>query len=160
MVEQAEQVLVKLEAIAPDSPELAVLRLGVESSKQSAVTVAESEVSLEEPEAVEPAPPVSAPAPQPWPQQRPALQEMVSEIEHSLGTDFLAPDHAESHPEPAQEVASAAAGHEFRAGTLDEFVADLEASLGSDFLPDTPAIIEPDAARAAQFAPAQASMNQ
>ena len=147
MVDQAEQVLAKLEALVPDSPELAVLRLGVESSKQSSVTVPEAEVSMAESETVE-LPSEPMPAPQPWPQPRPVLQEMVSEIEHSLGTDFLAPDQTESHPEPAQEMASAA-GHEFRSGTLDEFVADLEASLGSDFLPET-TVVEPGSVLSAQ----------
>jgi pilus assembly protein FimV len=159
MVEQAEQVLVRLEALVPDSSELAVLRLGVESSKQSAVTLPEAEVSMDEPETVEPAPSTPPPAPQPWPQQRPVLQEMATEIEQSLGTDFLAPNQAEPHSGPVVEVTSTD-GHEFRSGTLDEFVADLEASLGSDFLPETPTVAESAPARAAQVSPLQSSMNQ
>jgi tetratricopeptide (TPR) repeat protein len=145
MTEQAEQVLAKLEAVAPGSPELAVLRLGVDSAKQS-VPQHELEVSVEEPHAVEVAEEPVAPAQhqQPWPQQRPVLQGMVSEIEESLGNDFLAPSPSEIPTEPAvtepvAEVASIA-GHEFRSGTLDDFVSDLEASLGSDFLPEAPAV--------------------
>ena len=145
MTEQAEQVLVKLEAVAPGSPELAVLRLGVDSAKQS-VPQQEMEVSLEEPQSVGVADQATAPVhqQQPWPQQRPVLQEMVSEIEESLGNNFLAPAPAEIPVEPAvtQPVVEVAgiAGHEFRSGTLDDFVSDLEASLGSDFLPEAPAV--------------------
>jgi len=170
MVEQAEQALAKLEALAPDSPELAVLRLGIDSAKQtSAEPVAEAEISIEEAPEVEleveqpePAPPArKAGAPsmsQPWPQERPAapapkpepprptkkeaerpvLQELVSDLESSLGDDFLesstpsAP--VKTHraiPEP--EEAPVAASPAFRSGTLDDFVSDLEASLGGDF---------------------------
>jgi hypothetical protein len=141
MTEQADQVLSKLEASAPGSPELAVLRLGVDSAKQS-VQQQELEVSVEAPQAVEVAGQTSAPVheQQPWPQQPPVLQEMVSEIEASLGNNFLAPSPAEAAiTEPVAAVASVA-GHEFRSGTLDDFVSDLEASLGSDFLPETPAV--------------------
>jgi TolA-binding protein len=145
MTEQAEQVLAKLESVAPGAPELAVLRLGVDSAKQS-VPQHELEVSVEEPHAVEVVEEPVAPAQhqQPWPQQRPVLHGMVSEIEESLGNDFLAPSPSEIPAEPAvtepvAEVASIA-GHEFRSGTLDDFVSDLEASLGSDFLPEAPAV--------------------
>ena len=144
MIEQADQALAKLEALAPESAELAVLRLGVDSAKQS--IPAEPEVSIEEPEApVEmqvdteiptvPAEPSRVQAPQPWPQQRPVLQEMVSEIEQSLGDNFLGtPANAQAEEPAPQEAASAK--NEFAPGTLDEFVADLEASLGNDFVPE------------------------
>src|SRR5262249_39682193 len=73
---------------------------------------------------------------QPWPSERPVLQEMVSEIEESLGDGFLTEKEpvAEAEPEPASAQAVAPT---FRAGTLDEFVSDLEASLGND-LPVAP----------------------
>jgi len=144
MTEQAEQVLSRLEATAPGSPELAVLRLGVDSAKQS-VQQQELEVSVEESQPVEVADQTTTPVheQQPWPQQPPVLQEMVSEIEASLGNNFLAPSAEmpieSAIAEPGAELASDA-GHEFRSGTLDDFVSDLEASLGSDFLPEAPPV--------------------
>jgi tetratricopeptide (TPR) repeat protein len=165
MTEQAEELLVRLEAKAPESPEVEVLRMAVESVKQAAALPdLHSEVSIEEPEAAEApyaaeepvtAAPVHAsiPTPQPWPQERPVLHQMVSEIEQSLGDEFLAePEKAAApqiepeielkiepkiEPQPeAQPETVHAKGEEFRSGTLDDFVSDLEASLGSDFLPD------------------------
>jgi hypothetical protein len=141
MTEQAEQVLSKLEAVEAGSPELAVLRLGVESAKQSAAPQQEMEVSVEEPQAVETVQEPPVPSPQPWPQQPPVLQQMVSEIEQSLGDGFVAtPAEIPTEPaltEPVAEVANVV-DNEFRSGTLDDFVSDLEASLGSDFLPEAP----------------------
>src|SRR5215469_5938669 len=152
LVDQAEGLLAKLEAFSPDSPELAVLRLGVDSAKQSLGQGSAEEITIEEPEtslpkpvhrtvvepeaahpassdpvvtpepvippqpvhaaAVEPEPRealevASAPAPQPWPQaparqpeaQRPVLQELVSNLESSLGDDFLGQTHG---PAPAE----------------------------------------------------------
>jgi tetratricopeptide (TPR) repeat protein len=140
MTEQAEQALVKLEALAPELPEIAMLRLAVDSTKQAAAPIElEQEVSIDEPTAVEEEPaaavPTLAQAPQPWPHERPVLQEMVSEIEESLGDGFLAePGKVAAPPEPAPETV-VAQGNEFRSGTLDDFVSDLEASLEGDFLP-------------------------
>jgi len=186
MVDQADTVLKRLEAQAPESPELAMLRVGVDSAKQKPeAVVAEPEVSIEEPvqaeveepiiEAVAPKAP-AAPAPvapaapsmtQPWPQarpaaaqappatpppqrkapaaQRPVLQELVSDLEESLGDDFLAPEaaapaapsraevHVQAHVEPQQAPEpSYAAAPEFRSNSLDDFVTDLEVSLGSE----------------------------
>jgi tetratricopeptide (TPR) repeat protein len=149
MTEQAEESLAKLEARAPDDPDVAVLRLAVESAKQaSAPPDLESEIAIEEPSAAEapyaaeepvtPAPVQSStPTPQPWPQERPVLHQMVAEIEQSLGDEFLAqPEKAvtrqiEPEPEPVT-----APGSEFRSGSLDDFVSDLEASLGGDFPAD------------------------
>ena len=134
LTEQAEQVLIKLEGLAPESPDVAVLRLAVESAKQAATPRApEPEISNEESSAVEPAVPTSTL--QPWPQERPVLQEMASEIEESLGDGFLAEPKKARAPEPAPETVSAQ-GNEFRSGTLDDFVSDLEASLGGDLLPE------------------------
>lgn len=143
MTEHAEQLLAKLEAMAPGSPELAALRNGIDSAKQKTnEQSAESEVTMEESAAVEEAPSHAVQTPQPWPHQapaqkeRPVLQEMVSEIEQSLGDSFLdapQPAHAQAEePKPAQVSAQAQA---FPQGTLDQFVSDLEASLGSDFAP-------------------------
>jgi pilus assembly protein FimV len=163
MTQQADDLLAKLEALAPGAAELAVLRLGVDSAKQIAQPEAEVEVAVDEPAAVEEAPIVAEPSRQPWPSERPVLQQMVSEIEDSLGDGFLAESPAvEEEPEgqPAEvaqeDVAPAA---QFRAGTLDEFVSDLEASLGNDFAIETPAQVEAPApaplpAAAAASAPA------
>jgi len=190
MTEQAEEALVKLEALAPESPDVAVLRLAVDSAKQAtALPDLESEISIEEPAATEapyaaeepeapaPAPASKAPAPihlptstpQPWPQERPVVHQMVSEIEQSLGDGFLPEPEKVAAPQPEPETVNAQ-GSEFRSGTLDDFVSDLEASLGSDFLPETAASpaaavapaarTEAPVARAAAAAAAPASLPQ
>jgi pilus assembly protein FimV len=168
MVEQADQALLKLEAEAPQSPEVAMLRLAVDSAKQAAAPAEpEAEISIEETPALDPVvelsvepaadveeekvAPVATPlaTPQPWPQQRPVLQEMVSEIEETLGEGFpaAAPKVPAAEPEPAM---AAAPSSEFRSGTLDDFVTDLEASLGNDFLPEAAAEPAAPAAPAAR----------
>src|SRR5207248_6264342 len=163
-------------------PELAVLRLGVDSAKQSPsaampepevevavveLAPAEVETQIEEPAIEVGTEAAAAPAmprmSQPWPQARPAapapqaaepkapaldrpvLQELVSDLEASLGDDFLGEE--KPHAAPVQplihttvpkahpEVASGAAhfdAQEFRSGSLDDFVSDLEASLGGE----------------------------
>jgi tetratricopeptide (TPR) repeat protein len=147
MTDHAETALAKLEALAPGSPELAVLRLGIESAKQQAGDQTPApEITLEEAmpayetAAAEKEPASSAP--QPWPQepQRPAaeppvLQQIVSELEQSLGSGFL-PEAEPAKPEVPAAQAASSENQEFRSGTLDEFVSDLEASLGSDFAPE------------------------
>jgi tetratricopeptide (TPR) repeat protein len=115
---------------------------------------------------VEPAPaPVVEPTPQPAPG---VLQELVSDLESSLGETFL-PGAVSHEAEPALERASAEAPeHHIRPelepvgnakpttfGTrepevMGEFVADLEASLGPDFLKDAPV---PEPAPASQPQP-------
>jgi hypothetical protein len=164
MTDHAETALAKLEALAPGSPELAVLRLGIESAKQQAgnqaasgdVTVEEAMPSYGAP-VVEEAPASSASVPQPWPQEPPraaeppVLQQMVSELEQSLGSGFL-PEAEPPKPElmPVAE-ATPSADQQFRSGTLDEFVSDLEASLGNDFSPEAP--VEQTAIPVAQVKP-------
>ena len=212
LIDQADGLVAKLEALSPDSPELAVLRLGVDSAKQSLVETPVEEVTIEpeaiEPEAVElevsepepvelevaepevvepvkaatPPRPVKAPAPepvkpaasatpQPWPQakpaapkrtpapepQRPVLEELVSEIEDTLGDDFLQPE-AEA-PVAAAPAPAPAATPTFHSNTLDDFVSDLEASLGNDFYGETPAAAPPASVQApvARAAAASAS---
>ena len=156
MTEHAERVLAKLEELAPGSPELAVLRLGIDSAKQQLSAQAEPEVVIEESSVAEDAPKMATP--QPWPQEprrpeKPVLQEMVADLEESLGDGFL-PQEQSQTPAPAaaiEHMPEAAAEPEpvqaqapqFRRGSLDEFVSDLEASLGNDFLADAP---EPTAA--------------
>ena len=154
MTVEAERKLEKLEALVPGSPELAVLRLGIQAATQQVVpqtlqpeVAIEETVSQSEVIAPEQVPAASMAAPQPWPQEpphaaaeRPVLQKMVSEIEESLGDGFL-PQAQPAAPAPELALAEASRAqvpavpqdHQFRSGTLDEFVSDLEASLGSDF---------------------------
>jgi tetratricopeptide (TPR) repeat protein len=142
MTEQAEQALVKLEAIAPQAPEIEVLRHAVESAKQHHHGLQEPEPEISETDlsSVEAHELPAIPSPQPWPhvavaQQSPALQSIVPEQEVSANEGFI----PEPQDAPAMEYAGEGVGSqqpEFRAGTLDEFVSDLEASLGSDFLPE------------------------
>jgi len=135
----------------------------LDSAKQSTTQQEpEPEISLEEAPNTEIEAPVieATPEPlkvaavpamsQPWPQARPAapeqpnapeperpvLQELVSDLEASLGDDFLSPEAETAAPAPvvAPEPMHAAA-QEFRSGSLDDFVSDLEASLGSDLPP-------------------------
>jgi tetratricopeptide (TPR) repeat protein len=104
------------------------------------------------------------------------LQELVSDLEASLGDDFLAtepakpaaPVHAQAQakvapppppPVAAEEIApepAYAAAQEFRSGSLDDFVSDLEASLGSDEAPE-PERTAPAAAARASVPMAQAA---
>jgi len=162
MTDQADELLAKLEALSPGLPELAVLRLGVDSARQIAVTLPEPEIeaipeapAIEEDPAIEEAPAVAAAGRQPWPSERPVLQEMVSEIEASLGDGFVAETPAvEEAPVAYAEgvVEGTASAQQFRAGTLDEFVSDLEASLGNDF-PTAPAAVVPQAPAPAAAVP-------
>ena len=177
MIDQADVVLKRLESKSPESAELAMLRVGVDSAKQqSPASAPEAEIAIEEPALAEAEEPVieavaeqphtaSAPSTmtQPWPQarpaaaqapqvphakalpeQRPVLQELVSDLEESLGDDFLATDgpkpeaarpevHAPIPIEPERAGTNAyASGQEFRSNSLDDFVSDLEASFGTE----------------------------
>ena len=137
MTEQAEQVLARAESKVLGSPELAVLRLGIESAKQQAAAPEpQPEVSLAESAPVEQMPAPAMANPQPWPSAPPVLQELVSDLQTSLGDGFLGQPGPVEKASPAPEKVDAQAKDEFRAGTLDAFVSDLEASLGSDFAPE------------------------
>ena len=168
MTEQAEQILEKLETIAPDAPELSLLRRGIDAAKQHRRSAAsESPIAIEEsgivapPAIVEDA--VTAPAPthfaqtQPWPSERPVFETPTPELEPTLGEN---PDPAPAPVRPAAPPIAAQANARFAPGTLDEFVADLEASLGSDFIVEgapaevpVPAAPQPPAPPAANKAP-------
>lgn len=139
MIEQAEQVLAKLEALAPDSPELSVLRVAVESAKQPATeAMAESAAPFDDAGSGEIAEPATAetagPSARPWPGQPSKFAEPAAEL------DPLPELDTEPEPEPptlpAPPPVSARVSMKSGPGTLDEFVADLEASLGNDFLAD------------------------
>ncbi|MGB6811264.1 MAG: tetratricopeptide repeat protein, partial [Candidatus Sulfotelmatobacter sp.] len=107
-------------------------------------------------------PPVAPPpvAPQPA-----VLQEFVSDLESSLGDNFLpgtisheaqpAAKHASAHAQPELEPIGNAAPTSFgvpEAEPMGEFVADLEASLGEDFLKGAP-VAEPQPAPQTHAAP-------
>ena len=158
MVPQAEEVLEKLEALAPGAPELAVLRLGIESAKEqvSGVRVGEPEVSIDDSQEIdttealaqEPEPAVHASAqPQPWPGQpadlKPAEPEPAVPVVTSSATPTKTSEFQE--PSPAPPVPE----KKFIAGTLDAFVADLEASLGNDFLAEEASASAPEVPHAA-----------
>ena len=155
MVEQAEQVLAKAEALSPAAPELAVLRLGIESSKQAGP---QAEVSIEESLPTEPsvaeAPHPSANAPayqQPWPAERPL------EPEPAAPGDAPVYGGSEQPEQPAAEAALADSNANFRSGTLDDFVADLEASLGNDFVEAPEPVSAPEAIAQAEVPMARAA---
>lgn len=142
MVEQAERVLAKAEALSPDAPELAVLRLGIESSKQAApqpeASVEES-FATEQPTAAAIHESASSSAyPQPWPSERSVGQEHAPPEHDTVG----GPEQAQ---QPSTEPAFSDANGEFRSGTLDDFVADLEASLGNDFVEAPEPVAAPEA---------------
>jgi len=161
MVAQAEQVLAKLEALAPGAPELAVLRLGIDSAKQQqqGVHLAEQEVSIDDSteintaealaeEAAETPEPVHAPPPpkpqaQPWPGQPVGLKPAAPEPPLPTPVEIpVEPEAADVPPVHEEPPVAAQATSKFNPGTLDAFVADLEASLGSDFLGDQSAAPE------------------
>jgi pilus assembly protein FimV len=136
MTEQAEAVLGRLEALLLGAPELAVLRLGIESAKQiTPAAEPEPEIAAVENPATEDKAHDALANAQPWPSERPVLQEIVSELEASLGGDFLGETESAHVSGDIPETVSAHAPAEFRSGTLDDFVSDLEASLGTDFIP-------------------------
>jgi tetratricopeptide (TPR) repeat protein len=181
MIAQAEQVLEKLEALAPGAPELAVLRLGINSAKEMPIIIGGPEIAVDESPTPEPvqadanvevetdqetpqieaavAAPAGQVAPQPWPAPReiPAIPTVKPEPVVSASAPKEQPA---AQPDTAPVTASTA--NNFGLGTLDAFVADLEASLGSDFLPgesapeaDPPA--PPPSAAKATSAPATPS---
>jgi tetratricopeptide (TPR) repeat protein len=159
MVEQATEALHKLEKLTNDPAQLEAMRSEIASAGAPSAEPAVEEIEIEEVDAiphVEFVPEVEtveaevahAPEPEPEPAPEPApgvLDEFVSDLESSLGEDFLSQTPANAvvpqpEPEPAPEApqyaeATASAEH----GALGEFVADLEASLGDGFMPEAPA---------------------
>jgi tetratricopeptide (TPR) repeat protein len=172
MIEQAHEAYGKLSKLSKDQELLASMRAEIEAaaSQASAQPEPEEEISLEaEQEAKEAAlaPEVSA-APEPEPAM---LEEFVSDLESSLGEDFMSPApplaevpaprqtppppparHAQVppapkvvEPEPEHEAVAYAEAStpSAQGGNLGEFVADLEASLGDAFLAEPPAEVPP-----------------
>jgi tetratricopeptide (TPR) repeat protein len=155
MIEQAEQVLAKVEALAPGAPELAVLRLGIDSAKHIGVSTESvisaeisdepevPEITIEEPAPAEhvehSAPAAHAPAAQPWPVEPEPVPASMAPVEFPE-PPVSRPEIAVPAPRHHEPAPVAHAEPKYAAGTLDAFVADLEESLGNDFLADeTPA---------------------
>jgi pilus assembly protein FimV len=182
MVDQARAAFVKLQSQTADYEQLAAIHAEIDAATgTSEPEVAEVEISEPTPEPVSAEPAIEVAeipeaAPEPEPEPEPAghspLNQMVAELDSSLGDGFLpetVPHHEIEHDE--QPVAHAGTdpalvGHlEFMAGpkltpkpaparepaptpetqdgVLGEFVADLEESLGDDFLREAP-VSEPD----------------
>jgi pilus assembly protein FimV len=182
-------------ASAPAEEEMPAVE--VEAASEFTIDDPSTEITIDEapveesPAVVEPPPappaPVAKPATPPVRRAKPVaperppvepapavLQEFVSDLESSLGEDFLpgtishesepAVEHASAQPEntkPELEPIGNAAPTTFgvpQAEPMGEFVADLEASLGDDFLKAAP-IPEPQPAPHIEFpvasAPAQ-----
>jgi TolA-binding protein len=186
MVDQARAAFVKLQSQTADYEQLAAIHAEIDAATPKAEPEpepAETVREIAEPTPVEPEfevahAPVSASEPEPESEPEPAspLNQMVADLDSSLGDGFL-PDtatHEIVHDE--QPVAHAATdpslvGHlefmagpkltpkpapapepepEHKAGVLGNFVADLEDSLGDGFMQEAPA---PEPASAAHAKP-------
>jgi pilus assembly protein FimV len=147
--EQLATIKAEIDAVAPATPEVETVEDASEDIPEAAVTFEESVPTHEEPAHISHEPAPATP-----------LQQMVAELDSSLGDHFL-PDTVTHDIEQEQEV-TAHAGidpalvntHEFMAGpkhpapeaeekpgdkgVLTEFVADLENSLGDGFLEGAP----------------------
>ncbi len=164
MTEEAHAAFAKLEQLHPEAYILDGIRDQIDAATAQAPVAEVEEVSVEPaetpdslesdltaPEAPEEVAPeaqeVSALETETAPANQPgALKEFVSDLEESLGEEFL--PQTKSHespalatePEPeAVEVAEAAPAAQ-GTGNLNEFVSQLEASLGDDFQPPAPAV--------------------
>jgi hypothetical protein len=182
MVDQARAAFVKLQTQTADYEQLAAIHAEINAAGPSAEPeAAEIEPVDEAPEPVSAkseAPEIHeapAPEPEPEPVAHSPLNQMVAELDSSLGDGFL-PDtvtHGIEHDEePAAHAATdpSLVGHlefmsgpkiapkpapapepESKSGVLGEFVSDLEESLGDGFLKEAP-VPEPDHATAAPAA--------
>jgi len=190
MVDQARAAFVKLQSQTADYEQLAAIHAEIDAATpQTEPEPEHAESEIAQPAPVEPEVDIArAPAAEPEPEPEPAspLNQMVAELDSSLGDGFL-PDsatHEIVHDE--QPVAHAGTnpslvGHlefmagpkltpkpapapepepepepEHKAGVLGNFVADLEESLGDGFMQDAPAA-EPAAAAHAKPTPAPAA---
>jgi tetratricopeptide (TPR) repeat protein len=107
------------------------------------------EVVVPEATTAEPIALSETPEPEAVPQPSPGvLDEFVSDLETSLGSDFLPQTTAHEvplpeptpAPEPETVEAAAAVPAAHGADNLNEFVSELEASLGDQFLPEAPVV--------------------
>jgi tetratricopeptide (TPR) repeat protein len=169
MVQEANAAFHKLEALKPEIYVLDGVRDEIEAAQSkpsedavSAEPVEDVSVEVDETPAIHVEEPVEAsaskahethaaePTPEPEPVPEPThgvLQEFVSDLETSLGKDFLPqttthepvqPPIAPPEPETVEVAESDPAVH--GTGNLNEFVSELEASLGDNFMPETPAV--------------------
>jgi tetratricopeptide (TPR) repeat protein len=171
MREEARAALTKLEQLHPEPYVLDGVRDEIDAahSPVAAAEIAEAapeeitiepaevpiaaEVELPEAVAQEAAPTesiASSETPEPEAVPEPShgvLDEFVSDLETSLGNDFLPQTTAHEVPMPAvapapepETVAAEAAPAAHGADNLNEFVSELEASLGDQFLPEAPVV--------------------
>jgi hypothetical protein len=136
MVDQAREVLAKLEEMPAGAETLAKLRHEIEAASATHAPVEPAtieEISVEEIPAA-----TGEEVPEPV-----KLKEFVSDLDSSLGKDFLPKTLPKPVPEPQPSLAEVASAHTLeQAGALGEFVSDLEASLGDSFLPQAPIPVE------------------
>jgi tetratricopeptide (TPR) repeat protein len=186
MADQARAAFVKLQSQTADYEQLAAIQAEIDAAAPAPAvsdeeTVEEVSEPAPKPVAVQkPVPVAEEPESFPEPEAEPAtpLQQMVADLDSSLGDGFL--PHTVTHEiEQEQEITAHAAtdpglvSHlEFMAGpkhtpaakkpqdagVLGEFVADLENSLGDNFLKEAPVATpdQPSAPPAIQVPPAAA----
>jgi tetratricopeptide (TPR) repeat protein len=164
------EAAVEIEEPAPAEPEPEVVQAAVVQPKVV-------QPKVEPPPVVKAAPappPKKKPAPKPAPAPEPEveepapalLQEFVSDLESSLGDNFLPGAVAKPAELPRAEKHARAAEPELapvahtepvvsgqQAPVLGEFVADLEESLGDDFLTAAPVAAPPTSQPAAKLTP-------
>lgn len=142
MGEQARDAMAKLETLTKDDAQLSAIRAEIEDARVHAPSEPEAteEVSIEAVESV----PEEADTPPTPAHKSGVLDEFVSDLESSLGDNFLPdapvpyPAHAHRAFEPQPVEYAEATAEPQHAGALGEFVADLDASLGDSFLPEAP----------------------
>jgi tetratricopeptide (TPR) repeat protein len=181
--QSAEQEVVAEEPVveelsSDDIPSAEVAEIEVpeveEAPVEAAAEATTEEFAVEEPAAVveeaaveaaavEPEPAVAETEPEPVAAHG-ALKDLVSDLESSLGENFLPGTVTKPAPEkpvPAKSApakpAAAAKTPAAQAPQLGEFVADIEASLGEDFLKAAPVEKPKPSAPAAKAAPTPAS---
>jgi len=138
----AEEPVVVEETVTVEQEEVEAPAAEPEPAAEPVPVAAEAQAA---PAAGQPEP---APAPEPaFAESKPgALKELVTDLESSLGDNFLPaiaakpvepPKPAVALHRPAAQTKPAAAAHH-NAPALGEFVAEIEASLGDDFLKSAP----------------------
>jgi pilus assembly protein FimV len=171
MADQARAAFTKLETQTADYEQLAAIQAEIDAARppQPAAVEIEPVEEMAEPVPADAEPPrgeVAEAEPEPEPEPSSPLNEMVADLDSSLGDGFL-PETVTHEIEHDQEIAAhagtdpALVSHlEFMSGpklskstpaekapdsgVLGEFVADLEESLGNGFLQEAPsAITEP-----------------
>jgi tetratricopeptide (TPR) repeat protein len=163
MADQARAAFTKLQTLTAENAQIAALRVEIDAASGPDTSSVEAEpepapaAEIEEMQVAEP--PVVA-EPEAQPEEVSPIQQMVADLDASLGEGFL-PDTVTHEIEHTPEVVAHAGADpalvshlEFMAGpklekkeppaqepnngVLGEFVADLEESLGDSFLKDAP----------------------